>query len=125
MVAQRPTPSRRVATSDDLEVSTYLEIAREKEGAATQPGQPSQRLGEGIAIIDFGSQYSHLIALRIRELNVYSEVVSHDAPWSSVEHINPRGIILSGGPNSVYDDDAPLAPHWVYDSGLPFLCICY
>ena len=125
MVTQNPVPTRRVSTSDDLEVSTYLEIAREKEGAAAQPRQPARRLAEGIAIVDFGSQYSHLIARRVRELKVYSEVVPHDAPWADVEAMNPKGIILSGGPNSVYDPDAPLAPPWVYDRGLPVLGICY
>ena len=118
-------PTRRVSTSDDLEVSTYLEIAQEKEGAAAHPRQPPERLAEGIAIVDFGSQYSHLIARRVRELKVYSEVVPHDAPWADVEAMNPKGIILSGGPNSVYDEGAPLAPPWVYDRGLPVLGICY
>ncbi len=125
MVTQKPVPTRRVSTSDDLEVSTYLEIAQEKEGAAAHPRQPPERLAEGIAIVDFGSQYSHLIARRVRELKVYSEVVPHDAPWADVEAMNPKGIILSGGPNSVYDQDAPLAPPWVYDRGLPVLGICY
>ena len=81
--------------------------------------------GETIVIIDFGSQYSRLIARRVREANVYCELIPHTAPWEAVEALSPRGVVLSGGPASVYDDGAPLAPDWVYDSGLPLLGICY
>ena len=80
---------------------------------------------ETIIVIDFGSQYSRLIARRVRELNVYCEIVSHDASWESLDHLNPRGIILSGGPASVYEADAPMAPNWVFEKGLPILGICY
>ena len=125
MTTKRPSSSRRVATSDHLEVSTYLEIAKEKEGRSAERGEEPQKVTEGIAIIDFGSQYSHLIARRVRELKVYSEVVSHDAPWQEVAPINPKGVILSGGPASVYDAGAPLAPSWVYERNMPVLGICY
>ena len=81
--------------------------------------------GETIVIIDFGSQYSRLIARRVREANVYCELIPHTAPWEAVEALSPRGVVLSGGPASVYDDGAPLAPDWVYESGLPVLGICY
>jgi len=80
---------------------------------------------ETIIVIDFGSQYSRLIARRVRELNVYCEIVSHDVTWDSLRHLNPRGIILSGGPASVYEADAPMAPNWVFEKGLPILGICY
>lgn len=80
---------------------------------------------ESIVVIDFGSQYSMLIARRVRESKVYCEIISHKATWESVADLNPKGVILSGGPASVYDDNAPLAPEWVYDSGLPVLGICY
>ena len=84
------------------------------------------KVPDGIVIIDFGSQYSHLIARRIRELNVYCEVFSFNSSWQLVtSSINAKGIILSGGPSSVYGKDAPLAPHWVYDNELPVLGICY
>ena len=117
--------SRRVAASDDLEVSAYLEIAREKGGQEPRP-EPTPRLHrESVLIIDFGSQYSRLIARRVRESHVYCEIIPHDAPWETVEPLNPKGVILSGGPASVYEDDAPLAPAWVYDSRLPVLGICY
>ncbi len=79
----------------------------------------------GIAVIDFGSQYTQLIARRIRELGVYSEVYAHDG---SVKHINqhePAGYILSGGPASVYETDAPQLPAFIRDSEIPVLGICY
>jgi len=80
---------------------------------------------ESIVVIDFGSQYSMLIARRVRESKVYCEIVSHRATWESIEQLNPKGVILSGGPASVYDDKAPLAPDWVFQNGLPVLGICY
>ncbi len=83
-------------------------------------------IDEGIVVVDFGSQYTHLIARRIRELNVYSEIVPASAGWErATERIVPKGIILSGGPASVYDTDAPVIPGWVLDQELPVLGICY
>jgi GMP synthase (glutamine-hydrolysing) len=125
MVTQQPGPSYRVSTSDDLEVSTYLEIAKEKEGQRSERREEVPKFVEGIVIVDFGSQYSHLIARRVRELNVYSEVVPYTSTWQDVEAMNPKGVILSGGPASVYDEGAPLAPSWVYRKGTPVLGICY
>ena len=80
---------------------------------------------ESILVIDFGSQYSRLIARLIRESRVYCEIISHKATWESVKTLNPKGIIMSGGPASVYDKDSPKAQPWVYESGLPILGICY
>ena len=114
-----------MAASDDLEVSAYLEIAQQKRGRGSAPDRPAEVQREAILIIDFGSQYSRLIARRVRESKVYCEIIEHDAAWESVEHLNPRGIILSGGPASVYEPGAPTAPPWVYDKGLPVLGICY
>ena len=125
MAHKKPSPSRRVATSDDLEVSAYLEIAQEKEGLPWQPTVAPGGASGGVVVVDFGSQYSHLIARRIRELRVYCKVVSPTASWQEVASINPKGIILSGGPSSVYDPDALLAPSWVYEHALPVLGICY
>ena len=113
---------RRVATSDDLEVSAYLEIA---EGRASESESETQSVNEGIVVIDFGSQYSHLIARRIRELKVYSEIFTASSTWETVRHINPKGVILSGGPASVYDRGAPRIPDWVFERDLPVLGICY
>lgn len=80
---------------------------------------------EAIIIIDFGSQYSMLIARRVRELQVYCELVSHDTPWEKIASLNPKGFILSGGPSSVYEHQAPLPPAYVFESHLPVLGICY
>ena len=117
--------SRRITSSDDLEVSAYLEISQEKagHGPATEGDMSPQR--ESILIVDFGSQYSRLIARRVRENSVYCEIISFNTNWSEVEGLNPKGIILSGGPASVYDETSPLAPLWVFESGLPILGICY
>ena len=80
---------------------------------------------ERIAILDFGSQFSQLIARRVREANVYCELFPWDTPMERVMAIQPRGIILSGGPNSVYDDGAPTLPDYVVKAGVPVLGICY
>ncbi len=118
---------RRVATSGDVEVSTYLEIAAEKRGEQLlpikEPEPEAER--EAVVVIDFGSQYSMLIARRVRECRVYSELVPYDAPWERVAPIRPKGFILSGGPASVYEPGAPLAPAYIYESHLPILGICY
>jgi GMP synthase (glutamine-hydrolysing) len=65
---------------------------------------------DAIAILDFGSQYTQLIARRVRELNVYSEIFPWDAPESQVMALQPKGFILSGGPSSVYEPGAPVLP---------------
>ena len=80
---------------------------------------------QSIAILDFGSQYTQLIARRVRELHVYSELVPHDVAREKILQLNPRGIILSGGPASVYDADAPTLPSFLLDLGIPILGICY
>jgi GMP synthase (glutamine-hydrolysing) len=78
-----------------------------------------------IVILDFGSQYTQLIARRIRELNVFSAVVPCTAPLSDIQAYKPIGVILSGGPSSVYDIDAPAADPKLLDLGVPTLGICY
>ena len=78
-----------------------------------------------IVILDFGSQYTQLIARRIRELDVFSVVLPCTAPLERVLELKPKGIILSGGPSSVYDDAAPKADPKVLETGLPTLGICY
>ncbi len=79
----------------------------------------------GIAILDYGSQYTQLIARRVREQGVYAEVFAHDAPRDRVMAHQPRGVILSGGPNSVYEPGAPQLPGWLLDSGTGVLGVCY
>ena len=78
-----------------------------------------------IAILDFGSQYSELIARRIRETQVYSEVLSYRTSVEQLRLLNPKGIILSGGPNSVYDDNAPQCDPQIWQLGIPILGVCY
>jgi len=80
---------------------------------------------ESIVVLDFGSQYTQLIARRIRELNVFSVVLPCTAKLEEIKAQNPVGIILSGGPCSVYDSDAPPADERVFDLGVPVLGICY
>ena len=80
---------------------------------------------ESIVVLDFGSQYTQLIARRIREQNVFSVVLPCTAPLDEIKNYQPVGIILSGGPSSVYDTDAPPADKRVFDLGLPVLGICY
>ena len=78
-----------------------------------------------ILILDFGSQYTQVIARRIRELQVYSEVVPFDLPAAEIKNLNPNGIILSGGPASVYDKGAPQIDPEIFSLGIPVLGICY
>ena len=101
----------------------YSESRPSVTSSASLP--PDSGHQETIVVIDFGSQYSRLIARRIRESKVYCELIPHTAPWETVEALNPKGVVLSGGPASVYEEDAPLPPDWVYESGLPVLGICY
>ena len=72
-----------------------------------------------ILILDFGSQYSELIARRIREINVYSVVVNYLIDVEEIKRINPDGIILSGGPNSVYETNAPICDENIFNLGIP------
>lgn len=78
-----------------------------------------------ILILDFGSQYTQLIARRVREANVYCELHPWDVSDDFIRTFNPAGIILSGGPNSVYEDETPRAPQAVFELGVPVLGICY
>ncbi|AFG34840.1 GMP synthase (glutamine-hydrolyzing) [Fervidobacterium pennivorans DSM 9078] len=78
-----------------------------------------------VVVIDFGSQYTQLIVRRVREIGFYSELVDYDASYEQVQKLNPLAYILSGGPNSVYDVDAPKIPNYVLESNLPILGICY
>ncbi len=80
---------------------------------------------DAIAILDYGSQYSQLIARRLREASVYCELFPHDTPRGKVEQIDPVGYILSGGPASVLTPGAPQLPAYILESGLPVLGICY
>lgn len=85
--------------------------------------QPENK--ETILVLDFGGQYTQLIARRIRESNVYSEILQYDTPVEQIQDIHPKGIILSGGPASVYDENAPMVDESLFELGIPILGICY
>ena len=114
----------RVLAPDDAEVEAYLEQAlhappplRVETEAAEQP--------DTVAVLDFGSQFAQLIARRVRELNVYSELLPHDTPMAELERRGVKAVILSGGPSSVYDTDAPRADPALWSGRIPVLGICY
>lgn len=81
--------------------------------------------GDKILVLDFGSQYTQLIARRIREEKVYSEIYPYNAPIDKIKAFGPKGIILSGGPASVYDKDAPMPDRDIFNLPVPLLGICY
>jgi len=83
------------------------------------------RSDELIVILDFGAQYSQLIARRVRECKVYCELLPHDITAEKITAMNPKGIILSGGPDSVYEDEAPACDPEIFKLGIPVLGICY
>ncbi|MDN4526470.1 glutamine-hydrolyzing GMP synthase [Fictibacillus fluitans] len=80
---------------------------------------------EMIVVLDFGGQYNQLIARRIRDLGVYSELLPHTTTAEEIKKLNPKGIIFSGGPNSVYAENSPSADEAIFDLGIPVLGICY
>ena len=82
-------------------------------------------LQDSILIVDFGSQVTQLIARRVREAGVYSEIAPFNSAAEAFDRMKPKGIILSGGPSSVMWDDSPRAPHHFFDAGVPILGICY
>ena len=114
----------RVLAPDDAEVEAYLEQALHapppQRVETEAPEQP-----ETVAVLDFGSQFAQLIARRLRELNVYSELLPHDTPIAELERRGVKAVILSGGPSSVYDENAPKADPALWSGRIPVLGICY
>jgi GMP synthase (glutamine-hydrolysing) len=102
------TTSRETSSASDRVVDVENSLNRQK-----------------IVILDFGSQYSELIARRIRETQVYSEVLSYRTTAEQIQLLNPKGIILSGGPSSVYDERAPKCDPKIWELGIPILGVCY
>ena len=82
-------------------------------------------LADKILIIDFGSQYTQLIARRVRELGVYCEIYHHQSSLKSIKDFGPKGIILSGGPETVKQKGSPKVPDQLFNLGIPVLGICY
>ena len=80
---------------------------------------------EKVIVLDFGGQYNQLIARRVRECNVYCEVLPYTTDLEKIKEINPIGIIFTGGPNSVYEDNAPSCSTEIFELGIPVLGICY
>lgn len=125
----------RVLAPDDAEVEAYLEAAlkapaperspEDRPGGGVPRGEPSASEPDTVIVLDFGSQYAQLIARRVRELHVYSELLPHDTPWAEIERRRPKAIILSGGPSSVYDEGAPRPDPAIWSGRVPVLGICY
>ena len=114
----------RVLAPDDAEVEAYLEQALHapppQRVETEAPEQP-----ETVAVLDFGSQFAQLIARRVRELHIYSELLPHDTPMAELERRGVKAVILSGGPSSVYDENAPKADPALWSGRIPVLGICY
>jgi GMP synthase (glutamine-hydrolysing) len=127
---EQANAGHRVLAPDDAEVEAYLEVALDAPAPArdaaerptiSRPPQPP----DSVVVLDFGSQFSQLIARRVRELDVYSELLPFDTPFMELERRRVKGIILSGGPSSVYDVAAPRPDPAVWSGRIPVLGICY
>jgi len=94
-------------------------------GFAAADGETRREAAQEVLVLDFGGQYSQLIARRVRELGVFSELLPHHVPLEEVQRRRPRGLILSGGPASVYSDGAPRLRSELLELGIPVLGICY
>jgi GMP synthase (glutamine-hydrolysing) len=116
----------RVLAPDDAEVEAYLETALHAPGPQrASTDRPATTDHGTVVVLDFGSQFAQLIARRVRELHVYSELLPHDTPLAEIERRGATAIILSGGPNSVYDEGAPKPDPAIWGGRLPVLGICY
>ncbi len=118
----------RVLAPDDAEVEAYLEVALDAPAPERVPGDRPAGVGtatDAVMVLDLGGQFAQLIARRVRELHVYSELVPFDTPYEELERRGAAAIILSGSPNSVYDDDAPRPDARIWSGRIPVLGICY
>ena len=121
----------RILAPDDAEVEAYLETALKAPAPTRSPddrpaGPDGTASGPGpVVVLDFGGQFAQLIARRVRELDIYSELLPHDTTYAELERRGTRAIILSGGPMSVYDDLAPKPDAAVWSGRIPVLGICY
>jgi GMP synthase (glutamine-hydrolysing) len=116
----------RVLAPDDAEVEAYLETALRAPSPDRGAGdRPSAGPGGSVVVLDFGSQLAQLIARRVRELHVYSELLPHDTPLDEIERRGATAVILSGSPHSVYDAGAPRPDPAIWSGRLPVLGICY
>jgi GMP synthase (glutamine-hydrolysing) len=123
---EQANAGHRVLAPDDAEVEAYLETALNAPGPErATTDQPAGAAHGVVVVLDFGSQFAQLIARRVRELHVYSELLPHDTPLAEIERRGASAIILSGGPNSVYDEGAPKPDPAIWSGRLPVLGICY
>ena len=106
-------------------MTTQTPTLSQHDGTSLSDALEDNLKSQIIVILDFGSQYSELIARRIRETQVYSEVLSYRTTAEQLRQINPKGIILSGGPSSVYDTGAPQCDPDIWQLGVPVLGVCY
>jgi len=113
-----------VLAPDDAEVEAYLEVALDAP-PPERTTYDAPHAPDTVLVLDFGSQTAQLIARRVRELNVYSELLPYDTPWPELARRRPKALILSGGPASVYEEGAPRPDPLIWNSGVPVLGICY
>ena len=112
-------------TARAARASSNRESFVKRTTAATAPVRAGLVADEKVLILDFGAQYAQLIARRVREQHVYCEIVRHNVTAARIRELAPRGIILSGGPASVYDPGAPKCDPEIFHLGIPVLGICY
>ncbi|MGE5279235.1 MAG: glutamine-hydrolyzing GMP synthase, partial [Deltaproteobacteria bacterium] len=123
-------PKKNVVKAKKTHRSLHLRgtVGPAKRGRSRKehkPGSAVNNLKNAVLILDFGSQYTQLIARRIRENKVYSKIVPHTLPAEEIKKIGPRGLVLSGGPSSVYDEKSPKCDKAIFKLGIPILGICY
>jgi GMP synthase (glutamine-hydrolysing) len=94
-------------------------------GTANSSAPAAQASDRPVLVVDYGAQYAQLIARRVRETQVYSEVIAHDTPVEDIVRRDPAAVVLSGGPSSVYAEDAPQVDPALFDTGIPVFGICY
>src|SRR5947208_10485930 len=99
--------------------------APSKAAVSSDPSPTGPSAHDKILIVDFGSQVTQLIARRVREMGVYSEIVPFQKAEAAFKEMKPKAVILSGGPESVHETGSPRAPQLIFESGVPVLGICY
>ncbi len=121
----------RVLAPDDAEVEAYLEVALDAPAPERPPEDERPTISrppeppDSVVVLDFGSQFAQLIARRVRELDVYSELLPYDTTLEELQRRDVKGVILSGGPLSVYDAGAPRPDPAIWSGRIPVLGICY
>ncbi len=128
---EQANAGHRVLAPDDAEVEAYLEVALDAPAPQRAPEDDRPTISrppeppDSVVVLDFGSQFSQLIARRVRELDVYAELLPYDTPLAELARRDVKGVILSGGPMSVYDEGAPRPDPAIWSGRIPVLGICY